>query len=143
MATINELVRGRDIHYVTTDAIVLDAARYMSERNIGAVPVLNDGRLVGIFSERDIMNRVLIGNCDPQTTRVADVMTADPQVVNAEESIDRCMLLMKQHGFRHLPVCDGDRLVGFLSLRDLLLHDLDEKEVEVRMMRSYMSAIPE
>jgi CBS domain-containing protein len=50
---------------------------------------------------------------------------------------------MKQHGFRHLPVCDGDRLIGFLSLRDLLLHDLDEKEVEVKMMRAYMSAMPE
>jgi len=143
MATINELLSGRDIHYVTIDQTVQDAARYMSERNVGAVPVLRDNRLVGIFSERDIMKRVLIDMRDPRTTRIGDVMTAEPKTVNADEPIERCMLLMKQHGFRHLPVCDGDRLIGFLSLRDLLLHDLDEKEIEVKMMRAYMSAMPE
>jgi len=143
MATISELLSGREIHYVTTDQTVQIAAQYMSERNIGAVPVLSDNRLVGIFSERDIMKRVLIDMRDPRITQVGEVMTTDPKTVDADETIERCMLLMKQHGFRHLPVCDGDRLIGFLSLRDLLLHDLDEKEVEVKMMRAYMSAIPE
>jgi CBS domain-containing protein len=140
MSTIRELVKDREVYTVPADISVLDAAAYMRERNIGAVPVLHAHSLVGIFSERDIVTRVLLENRDPRATRVSEVMTVDPQVVGLTESVDRCMLVMKQGGFRHLPVVEGDKkLIGFLSLRDLLLHDLDEKEVEVRMMRAYMN----
>lgn len=141
MSTIRELVKDREVYTVQADVSVMDAASYMRERNIGAVPVLHSHSLVGIFSERDIMTRVLLENRDARSTKVSEVMTVDPQVVGLNESLDRCMLIMKQGGFRHLPVVEGDnRLIGFLSLRDLLLHDLDEKEVEVRMMRAYMNS---
>jgi CBS domain-containing protein len=141
MSTIRQLVGDREVYTVQADISVMDAAKYMHDRNIGAVPVLRSHTLVGIFSERDIMTRVLIGNRDPRTTKVNEVMTPEPQVVGLDESVDRCMLIMKQGGFRHLPVVEGDsKLIGFLSLRDLLLHDLDEKEVEVRMMRAYMNS---
>lgn len=141
MSTIRELVRDREVYTVQADVSVMDAANYMRDRNIGAVPVLRSHALVGIFSERDIMTRVLLGDCDPRTTKVSEVMTVDPQLVGLNESVERCMLIMKQGGFRHLPVVEGDnKLIGFLSLRDLLLHDLDEKEVEVRMMRAYMNS---
>ncbi|HWR35516.1 MAG TPA: CBS domain-containing protein [Clostridia bacterium] len=139
MATIHELVRGREVYYVQADDKVLDAARYMSGHNIGAVPVVQSGTLVGVFSERDIMTRVLIEARDPSQISVAEVMTPDPRIVGTDELVDRCMLVMKQYGFRHLPVVDNGKLVGFLSMRDLLLHDLDEKDVEVRMMRAYMN----
>jgi CBS domain-containing protein len=141
MSTIRELVKDREVYTVQADVSVMDAAAYMRERNVGAVPVLRNSNLVGVFSERDIMTRVLLSTRDPNKTKVSEVMTPDPRVVGLEESVERCMLIMKQNGFRHLPVVEGDsRLIGFLSLRDLLLHDLDEKEVEVRMMRAYMNS---
>jgi CBS domain-containing protein len=102
--------------------------------------VLDGHRLVGVFSERDMLNRVVAARRSPESTQVRDVMTPEPFVVGPGDSIERCMLAMKQHGFRHLPVCDGERLIGFVSLRDLLLHNLDEKEVDLKMMRDYLNA---
>ncbi len=101
-----------------------------------------DGVLAGIFSERDLMKRVVVEGRDPRKTRIGDVMTPDPLTVSPQEKVEACMLLMRQHGFRHLPICDGVQLQGFISLRDLLLHDLDEKDDEVRMMRAYIQISP-
>jgi CBS domain-containing protein len=112
----------------------------MAERNIGAVAVLRNDELVGIFSERDLMKRVVAAGRDLVRTTVADVMTADPLVVSPQERITDCMRLMKEHSFRHLPICDGRKLKGLLSLRDLLLHDLVEKDGELETMRAYISA---
>lgn len=142
MTTIREILRGRQTFHADIQDSVLTAARYMVEHNVGAVPVLKDGQLEGIFSERDIMKRVLVESRDPAKTSVADVMTRNPLVVAPDEKIENCLVLMKQHGFRHLPVCNGRKLEGFLSLRDLLLHEVDEKDGEVRMMREYMHATP-
>jgi CBS domain-containing protein len=104
--------------------------------------VLARGELAGIFSERDIMKRVLAAGRDPKTTKVSEVMTRDPKVVAPDESLENCMRLMREHGFRHLPVCEGKRLVGLVSLRDLLLRDLTEKDDEVKMMRAYIHSTP-
>lgn len=138
MSTISNLLNDGTLFIVSADQTVLEAAREMSALNIGAVPVSEGGRLVGVFSERDMMCRVICEGLDPATTRVREVMTPDPCVVSPYETIEKCMFLMKQHGFRHLPVCVDDRIIGIISLRDLLFHDLDEKEVEVRMMRAYL-----
>jgi CBS domain-containing protein len=142
MAQILELLKKNhhDLHVVQHDQTVIEAAHFMVENNIGAVPVLEQGRLVGIFSERDVMTRVLVRGMDPQTTTVDRVMTPGPLAVPPETSIHDCMVLMKQHKFRHLPICDGQKLVGFLSLRDILLHEVDEKDIEVRMMRAYIAS---
>ncbi len=143
MSTIRPLLNSdRETYTVESHQTVLDVAKFMVERNIGAVPVLDRGNLVGIFSERDIMKRVLAEGRDAHKTKVADVMTAKPLVVTADESIENCMVLMKQHGFRHLPILDGTRLAGLLSLRDLLLHEVNEKDGEVRMMRAYIHSTP-
>ncbi len=138
MAKIYDLIKDNETHTITADQSVLEAAREMVASNIGAVPVLRDGELVGIFSERDIMKRVVAAGRDPAHTRVSEVMTADPLTVDIRESIEHCMVLMKQHGFRHLPICDGKKLKGIVSLRDILLRDLTEKDEEVRMMRAYI-----
>jgi CBS domain-containing protein len=122
---------------------VLDVARMMVEHNIGAVPVLQDGRLTGIFSERDLMIRVVVDGKDPARTLVSQVMTEDPLTVAPNDPLETCMTLMRRHGFRHLPVCAGRELKGVISLRDILLHNLDEKDDEVRMMRAYLHSTPE
>jgi len=142
MSTIRQLLKDRQTYTVEAQQSVLDVAKFMVERNIGAVPVLDGGKLVGIFSERDIMKRVLVEGKDPKKARVADVMTRNPLVVTADESFDNCMVLMKQHGFRHLPILEGQKLLGLVSLRDLLLHEVDEKDGEVKMMRAYMHSMP-
>lgn len=141
--TIYELVNSQQTHTVEVGHTVLEAAQIMVHHNIGAVPVQRDGDLVGIFSERDLMKRVVAAGRDPGATLVDHVMTEDPLTIHPGESVENCMVLMRHHGFRHLPVCDGKKLVGMVSLRDLILHDLTEKDYEVRMMRAYIQACPE
>jgi CBS domain-containing protein len=114
----------------------------MVERNIGAVPVLRDGLLVGVFSERDLMRRVVVEGRDPSQTKVSEVMTEDPLTVSPKEDMDTCRFLMHRHGFRHLPICEGMQLRGMISLRDVIQHDLSEKDYEVRMMRAYIQSTP-
>ena len=134
----NQVTISAQIHQT-----VLEVARLMVEHNIGAVPVLAQGELIGIFSERDLMNRVVVEGKDPARTPVSEVMTGDPLTVQPSDSLETCMTLMRRHGFRHLPVCSGSELRGVVSLRDILLHDLDEKDDEVRMMRAYLHSTPE
>ena len=89
------------------------------------------------------MSRVVAGGKDPARTPVSHVMTEDPLTVAPNDPLETCMTLMKRHGFRHLPVCAGRELKGIVSLRDILLHDLDEKDDEVRMMRAYLHSTPD
>ncbi|MGA2690052.1 MAG: CBS domain-containing protein [Candidatus Korobacteraceae bacterium] len=138
MATIRDLISNRTIHYVQPNQTVFEAANYMVNCNVGAVPVLDDTKLVGIFSERDIMRRVVTEGRDPLTTRISEVMSTDVRMVEPSASSEEAMCLMQSHGVRHLPVCDGRTLVGFLSLRDLLRCHLDEKSGEADAMRAYI-----
>ncbi|PYX64518.1 MAG: hypothetical protein DMG74_12630 [Acidobacteria bacterium] len=143
MCCIYDLVRDQDTYRADVNKTVLDVAQAMVDRNIGAVPVLEDGLLVGIFSERDLMKKVVVEGRDASRTRVGDVMTPDPLTVAPSEELEACMLLMRQHGFRHLPISDGKQLKGMVSLRDIMLRDLTEKDDEVRMMRAYIHSTPQ
>jgi len=143
MCCIYDLVRDQDTYRADVNQTVLDVAQAMVDRNIGAVPVLEDGLLVGIFSERDLMKKVVVEGRDASRTRVGDVMTPDPLTVAPSEELEACMLLMRQHGFRHLPISDGKQLKGMVSLRDIMLRDLTEKDDEVRMMRAYIHSTPQ
>ena len=140
MATIRDLITNRTIHYVQPGQTVFEAANYMVDCNVGAVPVLEDTKLVGIFSERDIMKRVVTEGRNPLTTRICDVMSTEVHSVAPSASSEEAMCLMQTHSVRHLPVCDGRTLVGFLSLRDLLRCHLDEKSGEADAMRAYIQA---
>ena len=126
--TLRELVKDRRIYSVEATRTVLEAARFMMEHNIGAVPVLRNGELAGILSERDIMNRVVAVGRTPGTTAVSEVMTANPRAVPADETIEECLFIMREFGFRHLPIVDGKDLKGLVSLRDVLMHHAAELE---------------
>ncbi len=141
--TIQDLIRGQQMHVADAAQTVLAVAQAMVHFNIGAMPVRREAELIGIFSERDLMRRVVVEGRDPGATPVELVMTEDPLTISPTETIENCMALMRHHGFRHLPVCEGKKLVGMISLRDLILHDLTEKDYEVRMMRAYIQASPE
>ena len=136
MTTLRELVKDRRVYSIKDNHTVLEAARYMMEHNVGAVPVLREGRLAGIFSERDVMNRVVAVGRTPGTTAVSEVMTANPRSVAADESIEECLFIMREFGFRHLPVVDGTELKGLVSLRDVLMHRAAEVERQARRVAS-------
>jgi len=138
MATIRELLSNRTIHYVQPEQTVFEAANYMVQCNVGAVPVLDGSKLVGIFSERDIMKRVVTEARDAMTTRISDVMTTGVHSVAPSATCHDAMAMMQEYAVRHLPVCDGATLVGFLSLRDLLHQKVDESVGEAEMMRAYI-----
>ncbi len=140
---ICDLIKSQEMYQGEMGDTVLQTVQAMVERNIGAIPVLHNGTLVGIFSERDLMRRVVAEGRDPRSTCMAEVMTADPLTINMNEDLATCMALMRRHNFRHLPVCHEGQLIGMVSLRDILLHDLDEKDDEVRMMRAYIHSIPD
>ena len=134
MSPIYDLVKDRRVCSIEADSTVLQAARYMMEQRIGALPVLRNGELVGIFSERDIMNRVVAVGRMPGTTKVSEVMTANPKAVDVNETIENCLYLMREFGFRHLPIVDGKELKGLVSSRDILLRYIALKEAEQRRM---------
>ncbi|MCU1301170.1 MAG: putative signal-transduction protein with domain [Candidatus Sulfotelmatobacter sp.] len=140
---IFDLIKNQEIYQAEMGDTVLKTVRAMVERNIGAVPVLHNGKLVGIFSERDLMKRVVAESRDSRSTCLAEVMTENPLTVNMNEELEGCMALMRLHSFRHLPVCHEGHLIGIVSLRDILLHDLSEKDDEVRMMRAYINCVPD
>ena len=136
MKTLRELIKDRRLYSVESNRSVLEAARYMMEHNVGALPVLRNGDLAGILSERDIMNRVVAVGRTPGTTAVSEVMTANPRAVHADESIEECLFIMREFGFRHLPIVEGTELKGLVSLRDVLMHQAAEMERQTRRAAS-------
>jgi CBS domain-containing protein len=142
MKTIGRIVAGREVYHIDVEQSVRDAARYMTERRVGAVAVLTGDRLTGILSERDIMGRVVARGLDLDKTRVGDVMTRDLVVARTKDSHEDGLRKMKQAGCRHLPVVDAGNLVGMVSLRDLLQVDLTEKDEEIRWLNAYINYVP-
>ena len=132
MTLIHDLVKDRKVYSIEADRTVLEGARFMMEHNIGALPVLRNGELVGIFSERDIMNRVVAIGRMPGTTRISEVMTSNPKTVGVDESVEECLFLMREFGFRHVLITEAKELKGLVSLRDLLLRYVSQKEAEQR-----------
>lgn len=142
MKTAGNLISGQELSVISRTETVQEAARLMTEKRIGAVPVVENNRVVGIFSERDIMTRVVAKNLNPEKTLVEQVMTRDLIVGSPDEEIEQIMKKMQQANIRHLPIVSGDQLIGILSLRDLLQADLDEKDEEIKIMTAYIHYIP-
>lgn len=126
MKKIAELIDDGSVIHVAPNESVRKAVSTMTEHNIGAVAVVETGHLVGIFTERDLMRRVVAKNLDPASTSVADVMTTDVQTASPAETTRECVERMKSLHCRHLPVVDGDRLIGMVSFRDLL--EIDHRQ---------------
>lgn len=143
MKTIGALVAGRnEMFHLDPGQSVREAARYMTERLVGAVCVLDESRLVGVISERDIMGRAVAAGLDLDRATVGEVMTRDIVVAHAGDSHEDGLRRMKQAGCRHLPVVEGDKLLGMVAQRDLLQVDLTEKDEEIRWLNAYIHFIP-
>lgn len=119
---------------------VFEAVRLMEEHQIGALPVVRDGKLAGIVSERDCVRRGLLRSLPLKETPVETIMTTRVVCVRPENTVEQCMALMTDNGFRHLPVLDGDRLVGMISMRDVVRSLLSEKEFLIRQLENYITS---
>lgn len=129
--TVREIMTHRTVCRVSPGTSVREAIRLMSACNVGSVLVTDDGRLAGIFTERDAVRRVLAAGRDPDLTIVAEVMTREPDTIRPGASVDDAIRCMDEFGYRHLPVVDGDVLVGVLSIRDCSIDDLAAMSAEL------------
>lgn len=130
--------KGTLVVSATPDATVLDAARLMNQRGIGAVVVLEGAELRGIFTERDLMVRVVAERRDPVTTTVGDVMSRRLVTARVETTVEECATLMTQHRIRHLPVLSEHGLTGVVTIGDLLANQLAEQEMTIAQLNSYL-----
>jgi CBS domain-containing protein len=144
MDSIRQILRekGSRIHVTTPHATVRNAVESMCESHIGALLVLSGDLLAGVFSERDLMVRVVLAGLDPETTRVGDVMTRDVVCVDASLPVDDAMAVITRRRIRHLPVSDGKRLVGLVSIGDLVRWRIRDCEVEIDHLRNYFAGYP-
>ena len=137
MVQVKQVV-DRELYSAKPTETVAEVTRRMAELAIGAIVVIAEGRLQGVFSERDVMIRVVIESLDPETTQVAQVMTTDVVSIAEDVSLEFAMETMRLNQCRHLPVMRGDEVVGFLSMRDLMNFELARKTEELNRMRAYI-----
>lgn len=138
--SVSSMMEKRKLMLVPRETSVLDAARRMARRNYGAVLVVDGEALVGIFTERDMVIRVVARKLDTALTTVAEVMTPAPKTIDAHESFGKAMLVMYEGGFRHLPVMDQGKVVGLVSSRMALDPELEEFAFETYRRRSLMAS---
>jgi CBS domain-containing protein len=142
MPTLGELVKMKPVLVTSTGKSVIEVAKFMALNNIGAVPVLEGDRLAGIFSERDLMVRCVAKNMNLHDTKVDDVMTREVIIMEAKDTYEECLVIMKKKSIRHVPVHEGDKLLGVVSLRDLMELDVEEKEQKIDILHSYIHYNP-
>ncbi len=129
--SLRSIVAGQTPIVAEATTTVLEAARLMKRHNVGALLIVDSGRLIGIFTERDALFRLLAEGRNPVLTRVADVMTAQPQTIHPDEPFGRALRIMHEGKFRHLPVVEYERPLGMVSVRDALDQDLYELRVDL------------
>jgi CBS domain-containing protein len=139
---VRAIVEARETLTVGPQLSVTEAACVMAAFQIGAVPVVDQDRLVGIFTERDLLARVVAPRLDPAATLVVDVMSTELVTAEVTEAYDVCLQRMQQAHVRHLIVLDRGRLAGILSLRDLMAVDLSEKDEALTLLNAYVHDIP-
>ena len=124
--SIGSIIEGQELVTAPESATVADAARLMKEKQVGAVMVVEQGKLVGVFTERDALFRVVAESRDVQATRLGEVMTRDPQTLRPDKTFNDALHIMHEGGFRHVPVVEDGRPVGMVSCRDALGPELED-----------------
>lgn len=142
MKKLRDIMRPGFMVTVQRDATVAEAVHAMAANNVGIVAVLEGTKLAGVFSERDVVRRVLDRGRDPAATPVAEVMTHEIIVADADEDYQSAMRKMDAANIRHLPVVSGDTLLSMLSIRDLMRVEIDHKHEEIRYLHEYLYQIP-
>lgn len=131
--------KGNTALSVTPGTIIFDALCLMSEKNVGALLVMENEKLVGIFSERDYARKIILKGRTSLDTQVSEIMTEEVFIVSPEDTIDRCMGLMSKKRIRHLPVLQGDTVVGVISIGDVVKFIIEEQETVIEHFKVYIS----
>ncbi|HET7610236.1 MAG TPA: CBS domain-containing protein [Rhodanobacteraceae bacterium] len=131
--------KGNAVYTITPEAPVLDAIRLMAERSVGALPVMRGGALAGIVSERDYARKVILKGHSSRETPVSDIMTPAPTSVAPATTVDECMRLCTELRVRHLPVLENNRLVGIVSIGDLVKAVIDDQAAEIDHLQRYIA----
>jgi CBS domain-containing protein len=134
---VRSVMQRRKVLKAPPETLVSKAAKLMADKNVGAVMVVEDERLVGIFTERDIVFRVVAQGLDARTTRLADVMTPAPDTVDPDKPFGYALLIMHERGFRHLPVIRDSKLFGIVSARSAMDPELEEFSSEARRRKYF------
>jgi len=140
--SIKAILGNRETHTVNPSDSVLKAVQVMVAHDVGSVPVVEGDRVVGIFTERDVMKRVVAAGLEADFASVGTVMSTRLVVANSDESYEACLRRMQQSHVRHLIVLDENRMSGVVSLRDLIAVDLNEKAEELSLLNAYVHHIP-
>ena len=139
MMLVRHVIRNREPYSMKASASVQEAADFMAARNVGAVCVVDEnGKLLGVFSERDVLRRVVVLRRDPASVKVGEVTSELRAVINCDETPHQALERMELIGTRHLPVVDGERWVGMLSMRDLMRVELSEQGDEIKLLHEYI-----
>ena len=143
MGVVRDLLARKhgELVTVTADTSVLDASTLMVDRGVGGVMVVEEGRLMGIFTERDVLRRVVAVRLDPTSTLVRDVMTAPVLTVAPETPLQECRALMSERRIRHLPVMADGALVGLVSAGDVLALEVAERQETIQHLESYVYSV--
>jgi len=138
---ISSLLHGKStaLWSVTPEATVFEAIQLMAQKNIGALLVLADGRLQGIFTERDYTRKVALQGKTSKETRVREILTASVQTVALDDTVEDCMRLMTENRVRHLPVLQGDKVVGIVSIGDLVNWIISTQNAEIEQLEQYIA----
>jgi CBS domain-containing protein len=138
MKKLSEIMRPGFFFTLQGDATVADATRLMTTNNVGIIAVLAGDRLIGVFSERDVVQRVVEVGRDPRCTPLTEVMTTELVVADADEDYQRAMSMMDRANIRHLPIVSQGRLLSMLSIRDLLRVNIQDKDAEIQYLKEYL-----
>lgn len=141
MTTLRDIIRkkGGDVFSIAPDATVFEALKMMADQNTGALLVMSGGKVVGILSERDCIRRVDLHGRTSKDTKVDDIMTAKVLYAQVNQTIEECVAIMIDKSIRHLPVFDGDELIGLISVRDALNEMVDQQKFMISQLEHYIT----
>ena len=142
MKPVIELLKHRaaSVYQVAPDVMVFDGLKLLAEYGVGAMVVMDQGRLVGVLSERDYTRKVALQGRNSRETPIADIMTRDVITVTPQTGTHTCMAIMSQKKIRHLPVVEGDKVLGMISIRDIMDDIIADQEQTIAQLQSYISS---
>jgi len=138
MENIKEILSNRELYTIKKGTTIRDTVYYMAEKKVGLVPVMEEGKLVGVFSERDLVKRVIAQNKSLDETKVEDVMSTNLVIADVSEASESVLAKMKEANTRHILIIENEKLVGVLAMRDLLELDLSAAKRTVEVLNNYI-----
>lgn len=144
MGTISEILgsKGTNVWSVSPDATVYDAIQMMADKNVGALPVMESEKLVGIISERDYTRKVALKGKSSKQTAVREILSGKIITVGPSQTVEECLRLMTDHHVRHLPVLEGEKILGIVSIGDLVNWTISAQHATINQLQTYIAGVP-